>query len=278
MSLRPPRCRRSGVASGRSRSTGRAGKPSVRRIADKAEQIARADEDTRELAAGLAGARSAGIADLTTAVMEAKKSPVDTAIADLIRGPSPGPSRRRSFTWWGWVAVNCLRWWTWSARSRTLSCPGRCRQSRPRPRCRWSNRSVPHRSTRTPSARAPGAAVQVRSLMGTRSVTRCGVVAVRGAPPRDRTATRPRTSPDPAGPAGGRASPHLECGTAFCPECWLLLAAHPSGQVRLAVAARKDVPLDVLGDLADDIARPGGLRRPGPTRDADRAPGRESER
>lgn len=69
--------------SGRSRTTGRAGKASVRRIADKAEQISRADEDIRALAAGLAGARSAGIADLTTAVMEAKKSPVDTAIADL---------------------------------------------------------------------------------------------------------------------------------------------------------------------------------------------------
>src|SRR5699024_5572340 len=70
-------------SSGRSRSGPKSSKPSVRRIADKAEQIARADEDTRELAAGLAGARSAGIADLTTAVMEAKKSPVDTAIADL---------------------------------------------------------------------------------------------------------------------------------------------------------------------------------------------------
>ena len=69
--------------SGRSRTTSKAGKASVRRIADKAEQISRAAEDTRELAAGLAGARSAGIADLTTAVMESKKSPVDTAIADL---------------------------------------------------------------------------------------------------------------------------------------------------------------------------------------------------
>src|SRR5699024_12144610 len=38
---------------------------------------------TRSLAAGLAGARSAGIADLTTAVMEARKSSVDAAIADL---------------------------------------------------------------------------------------------------------------------------------------------------------------------------------------------------
>jgi len=75
----PPKRR----SSGRSRSGPKSSKPSVRRIADKAEQIARADEDTRELAAGLAGARSAGIADLTTAVMEAKKSPVDTAIADL---------------------------------------------------------------------------------------------------------------------------------------------------------------------------------------------------
>ncbi|APX31747.1 hypothetical protein BH708_02340 [Brachybacterium sp. P6-10-X1] len=69
--------------SGRSRTTGKAGKASVRRIADKAEQISQADEDTRALAAGLAGARSAGIADLTTAVMESKRSPVDAAIADL---------------------------------------------------------------------------------------------------------------------------------------------------------------------------------------------------
>ena len=69
--------------SGRSRSGGRPSKPSVRRTADKAEQISIADDATRALAAELAGARSAGIADLTTAIMEAKKSPVDTAIADL---------------------------------------------------------------------------------------------------------------------------------------------------------------------------------------------------
>lgn len=70
-------------ASGRSRSTGKTGKPSVRRIADKAEQITDADEEIRALAADLAGARSPGIADLTTAIMEAKRSPVDSAVADL---------------------------------------------------------------------------------------------------------------------------------------------------------------------------------------------------
>lgn len=70
-------------ASGRSRSGGKPSKPSVRRIADKAEQITDADEDTRILVAELIGARSAGVADLTTAVMEAKKSPVEAAIADL---------------------------------------------------------------------------------------------------------------------------------------------------------------------------------------------------
>src|SRR5699024_9762347 len=63
-------------ASGRSRSASRSGRPSVRRIADKAEQISGVDETTRTLAAGLTGARSAGIADLTTAIMEAKRSPV----------------------------------------------------------------------------------------------------------------------------------------------------------------------------------------------------------
>lgn len=45
-------------------------------------------------------------------------------------------------------------------------------------------------------------------------------------------------------------------GTAFCEGCWLLLAAHPSGRVRAAVAARKDVPSDVLGDLAEDMHAP----------------------
>lgn len=68
---------------GRSRTTSRTGKASVRRIADKAEQIIDTDEDTRALAAELVGARSAGVADLTTAIMEAKKSPVDSAVADL---------------------------------------------------------------------------------------------------------------------------------------------------------------------------------------------------
>ena len=67
-------------SSSRSRSGGKA---SVRRIADKAEQISDADEEIRDLAAELIGARSAGIADLTTAIMEAKKSPVQTAVADL---------------------------------------------------------------------------------------------------------------------------------------------------------------------------------------------------
>lgn len=70
-------------ASGRSRSASRSGRPSVRRIADKAEQISGVDETTRTLAAGLTGARSAGIADLTTAIMETKRSPVESAIADL---------------------------------------------------------------------------------------------------------------------------------------------------------------------------------------------------
>ena len=36
----------------------------------------------------------------------------------------------------------------------------------------------------------------------------------------------------------------------------MLLAAHPSGRVRAAVAARKDVPSDILGDLADDMHAP----------------------
>jgi len=35
-----------------------------------------------------------------------------------------------------------------------------------------------------------------------------------------------------------------------------MLAAHPSGRVRAAVAARKDIPRDVLGDLADDMHAP----------------------
>src|SRR5690625_3056615 len=70
-------------ASGRSRSASRSGRPSVRRIADKAEQISGVDETTRTLAAGLTGARSAGIADLTTAIMEAKSSPVESALGDL---------------------------------------------------------------------------------------------------------------------------------------------------------------------------------------------------
>ena len=47
-----------------------------------------------------------------------------------------------------------------------------------------------------------------------------------------------------------------QSGTVFCEGCWLLLAAHPSGRVRAAVAARKDVPLDVLEGLADDIHAP----------------------
>ena len=55
----------------------------MRRIADKAQQVVDTDQDTRVLAADLTGARSAGIADLTTAIMEAKRSPVHSAIADL---------------------------------------------------------------------------------------------------------------------------------------------------------------------------------------------------
>src|SRR5699024_9415124 len=70
-------------SSGRSRTASKTGKPSVRRIADKAQQIADTDQGTRVLAADLIGARSAGIADLTTAIMEAKRSPVHSAIADL---------------------------------------------------------------------------------------------------------------------------------------------------------------------------------------------------
>lgn len=70
--------------SGRSRTTSRTGKASVRRIADKAEQIIDTDEDTRALAAELIGARSVGVADLTTAIMEAKRSPVESAVADLV--------------------------------------------------------------------------------------------------------------------------------------------------------------------------------------------------
>lgn len=69
--------------SGRGRTTSRTGKASVRRIADKAEQIIEADEGTRVLAAELVGARSTGVADLTTAIMEAKRSPVESAVADL---------------------------------------------------------------------------------------------------------------------------------------------------------------------------------------------------
>src|SRR5690625_7447321 len=70
-------------ASGRRRPGSRSGRPSVRRIADKAEQTRGVDETTRTLAAGLTGARSARTADLTTAIMEAKRSPVESAIADL---------------------------------------------------------------------------------------------------------------------------------------------------------------------------------------------------
>lgn len=67
----------------RGRPTSRTAKPSVRRIAAKAEEISGTDEQTRILAAELTGATSAGIADLTTTIMEAKKSPIDEAIADL---------------------------------------------------------------------------------------------------------------------------------------------------------------------------------------------------
>lgn len=67
----------------RGRTTGRAARASVRRIAEKAEEIGSADEETRQLVADLIGAASAGIADLTTSIMEAKKTPVESAIADL---------------------------------------------------------------------------------------------------------------------------------------------------------------------------------------------------
>lgn len=45
-------------------------------------------------------------------------------------------------------------------------------------------------------------------------------------------------------------------GTDFCPQCWLLLAAHPCERVRAGVAARKDVLLEVLTELADDLSAP----------------------
>src|SRR5690625_688984 len=54
-------------SSGRSRSVTRAGKASVRRIADKAQQVVDTDQDTRVLAADLTAARTAAIADLITA-------------------------------------------------------------------------------------------------------------------------------------------------------------------------------------------------------------------
>jgi len=49
---------------------------------------------------------------------------------------------------------------------------------------------------------------------------------------------------------------HRREGTDFCSQCWLLLAAHPADRVRGGVAARRDVPLDVLEDLAGDSSAP----------------------
>src|SRR5699024_4669901 len=45
-----------------------------------------------------------------------------------------------------------------------------------------------------------------------------------------------------------------------CRIGWLLLAAHPAGEIRSSVAARRDVPLDVLQDLADDPHAPVAYR------------------
>lgn len=73
--------RRSTRAKGR--SGGRTAKPSIRRIAEKAEEVLDADPTTRQLVADLTGAASSGIADLTTAIMESKRTPVEAAVADL---------------------------------------------------------------------------------------------------------------------------------------------------------------------------------------------------
>lgn len=45
-------------------------------------------------------------------------------------------------------------------------------------------------------------------------------------------------------------------GTDFCPQCWMLLAAHPADRVRAGVASRQDVPLDVLEYLVNDLSAP----------------------
>lgn len=71
------------AAAKRGRAPARTTRPTVRRIAAKAEEITGADEQTRVLAAELTGAPSVGVADLTTTIMEAKKSPIEAAIADL---------------------------------------------------------------------------------------------------------------------------------------------------------------------------------------------------
>lgn len=70
-------------ARGKGRSTGRTSRASVRRIAEKAEELVDTDGATRQLVADLTGAASTGIADLTTAIMEAKRTPVEAAVADL---------------------------------------------------------------------------------------------------------------------------------------------------------------------------------------------------
>lgn len=74
-----PRRRSTGTA----RRSARTPKPSVRRVAEKAEQIAQTDQVTREVLVELLGAPSDGVADLTTAIMEAKKNPLENAVADL---------------------------------------------------------------------------------------------------------------------------------------------------------------------------------------------------
>lgn len=70
-------------ARGKGRSPGRTSRASVRRIAEKAEDLVDTDGSTRQLVADLTGAASTGIADLTTAIMEAKRTPVEAAVADL---------------------------------------------------------------------------------------------------------------------------------------------------------------------------------------------------
>src|SRR5699024_2593082 len=100
-----------------------------------------------------------------------------------------------------------------------------------------------------------GATVQVRSLMLSLRHP------LRGRCRAWRPAARPDGHPATHEPGSCRACwrpcfAAPQSGTAFCTECWQMLAAHPSGRVRAAVAARKDIPRDVLGDLADDMHAP----------------------